>query len=254
MSKLQLPDVTLLMIETRCHELAKLALEETLNKIEPKDVIIFTDKPPEINIPGAYYVWVEDWPDKVGWARCFWHKAPSYVLTSHAILIQWDSWVFDPAMWSPKFLEYDYIGAPWWYCDDCNVGNSGFNLRSRSLMQYLQGNVDAYPVVTAAEDALLSRTYRPALQKQGFRWADDETALDFSFECVRRSKESRHFGFHAFRNWPAVLDPAALDERIAIARKNRYIEQSDMLTQLGMGPPYYIDGYTPEGKWKLGLG
>jgi len=242
MLKPQLKDVTLLMIETRCHELAARAVLDSIAKVDFGDVVIFTDKPQELKVPGAYYVQVDDWPNKLGWAECYWYEAYKRVRTSHALLIQWDSWVFCPDMWRSHYLAFDYIGAPWWY-KFWNVGNSGFGMRSLELMRFVAKNCDLYPVTTAAEDDLMSRKYRPALEAHGdFKWADDSTALDFSFECIRRSRDSRHFGFHALKNWPFVLSKDELNERLFLASKNPYIASTDMLKQLEFGKhPHYLE-------------
>ena len=135
-------------------------------------------------------------------------------------------------MWSSKFLAFDYIGAPWWYAI-WNVGNSGFGMRSTELMRFVAKHPELYPVTTPAEDDLMARKYRCALEAHGnFVWADDKNALDFSFECVRKSPTSRHFGFHALKNWPFVLGAEELAERIAIAKKNPYIATTDMINLL----------------------
>jgi hypothetical protein len=43
--KLRLPDVTLVMIDTQCHELARLAMEDSLRDVEFGDAVIFSDEP-----------------------------------------------------------------------------------------------------------------------------------------------------------------------------------------------------------------
>lgn len=229
------------MIETRCHELARKALEDTLKVADFKEVLIFTDKPALIKIPGAKYVLVEDWPDKLGWAKCYWHDTPQHIQPNdHALLIQWDSWALDPSMWKQEYLKYDYIGAPWAYGDGRDVGNSGFGMRSGRLMNYMLMEADKYPVTTSAEDALLSRTYRGAVEKDGFTWAPNDLALDFAFENVRRSPTSKHFGFHGMFNWPFVMEYDDYKERLDMAKKNVHIAKSDMFTQLGR-IPFFVE-------------
>lgn len=250
-SKLTLPDVTLVMIETRCHQLARMALEDTLAQVDFGDVLIFTDQSAKIPIPSATYINVEDWPEKLGWAQCYWHTVPPYVRTNHILLIQWDSWIFDPVCWEPSFLDYDYIGAPWWYADGLNVGNSGFNLRSKRLMDYLLKEKEQFPCNTWVEDDLLSRKYRRRIEAEtGFVWAGQETALRFAFECVREHAQQRHFGFHAMRNWPFVLHPDRLKERLDVARQTPLIMGTDQFDQLG-AHPHYIKQRT-DGQWILG--
>ena len=44
--------------------------------------------------------------------------------------------MLDGAAWRPEFLDYDYIGAVWPHVlDKYNVGNGGFSLRSKALLE-----------------------------------------------------------------------------------------------------------------------
>ena len=244
---LKLPNVTLVMVETRCHQLAKMAIEDCLSKVEFGEVLTFSDK--SLSVPGAVEIPVEDWSSKLGWSECLWYDVPNYIKTDQALLIQWDSWIFNPDCWRDEFATFDHIGSPWWYEDGLNVGNTGFSLRSRKLMQHLVTYRDKYPV-SDPEDVALSRQYRRQLEADGFVYAPQETALDFSFECVRRTPDSQHFGFHALKNWYYVLDDARLVERLKIANKNEYIRRTDMLHQLGV-QPFYVGGYKKDGNWLL---
>ena len=61
-----------------------------------------------------------------------------HVETSHALVVQWDGYVVNPDAWTDAFLDVDYCGAPWpWGDDDRRVGNGGFSLRSRRLIDAL---------------------------------------------------------------------------------------------------------------------
>ena len=229
MSKLQLPTVTLVMVETREHTLARMAIEDCLDKADFGDVLILTNWPKEFsslccthNVQPRFKV-VEDWPTKIGWSQCFWTEVAPLLQTSHTLNIQWDSWIWDVTKWNPIFLEYDYIGAPWWYKDGKNVGNGGFSLISTRLKRYLQSHLNEFPCINAADDDLLSRKYRPTLEHHGFDWAPERLAHDFAFECCRPTPTSRHFGFHAMFNWSEVLPPERLRERVKIAMASDYI-------------------------------
>lgn len=222
MTRLALPDVTLVMIETREHALARLAIRECIATVDFAEVLVFTDKPDLID-NGTRYVAVQDWPDKLGWSRCLWNEVGLELRTSHWLSIQWDSWVWDASMWRKENLQYDYIGSPWWYKDGRNVGNGGFSLRSTRLARYLRKHRDHFPCTSNIDDDLLCRRYRPALSDLGFVWAPQKLAEDFSFELMRPSETSRHFGFHGMFNWHAVLDHDRLVERAEIAHRSDYI-------------------------------
>jgi len=229
MSKLKLPDVTLVCVETREHVLACKAIEDCLDKAEFGDVLIVTDRPTEFSSltvshkvhPRFQMVW--DWPDKIGWSRSWWFDVPMLLRTAFTLNIQWDSWIWDTSQWTDAFYDADYIGAPWWYKDGKNVGNGGFSWVSTRLKRYVYEHRDKYPCDTPIDDDLLCRKYRPNLEQQGFTWATEKLAHQFAFECCRPSDMSKHFGFHAMFNWSVVLPEDRLIERVKLAMASDYI-------------------------------
>lgn len=253
--KLQLPNVTLVMVETREHTLARMAIEDCLKVAEFGDVLLLTDQPFEFGPHHADRVYddqtksdlakgittiggrpvrfhfVPDWPDKLGWSHSWWFDVPPLLRTSHTLNIQWDSWIWKPEMWREDFLDYDYIGAPWWYKDGKNVGNGGFSLVSTRLKRYVYSRRDLYPCDTSVDDDLLCRKYRPKLEDAGFVWAPEAVAHDFAFECCRPSETSQHFGFHAMFNWPKVLEGERLEERMKLAMESPYIRNSKYMME-----------------------
>lgn len=135
----------------------------------------------------------------------------AYVATPHVLLVQWDGWVIDGARWEAGFLGYDYVGAPWsWQSPGRQVGNGGFSLRSRRLLDVLAE--DAF-VPGDPEDALICRTWRPALEARGIRFADPVMARRFSVEV--ESLAVAHdggpsFGFHGLQHLWRAVPPAEL--------------------------------------------
>jgi hypothetical protein len=199
---LRLPDVTLCLVETREHDLAQLALEDCERRADFGEVIVFTDRPSQFMRADRTVITVEDWPEKIGWSRCFWNEIPRYVRTSHVLCHQWDSWLVDPSMWRDDYLEYDYIGAPWpFHTDGLTVGNGGFSIRSTKLLRFVRKHRAEFPTISDSDDNLFCRTYRPRLQDAGFVWAPEPLAYDFAFECGRPDPTARHFGFHAAFNF-----------------------------------------------------
>src|ERR1017187_791348 len=97
--KLKLPDVTLVMVETRQHELARMAIEDCLRVAEFGEVLIVTDLPDQFKYISTdqnirFHI-VPDWPNKIGWSRSWWFDVPLLLRTSHTLNIQWDSWISD---------------------------------------------------------------------------------------------------------------------------------------------------------------
>jgi predicted O-methyltransferase YrrM len=215
--KLRLPDVTLVMIDTQCHELARLAMEDSLREVEFGDAVIFSDEP--IEVAGTRWVKVPKWPNIAECSHFMWYELPNHIQTKWAINIQWDSWIVDTGCWTDEFLQYDYVGAPWWYNDNLNVGN-GCALRSSALMRFLQTNKECFPLSMSQEDHLIGRVYRAALEQKGFKWPSEKLASRFSLECTRPSQDSRHFMFHDSFNFPFALEGERLAERIRLMRAN----------------------------------
>ena len=234
--KLKLPDVTLVMMDCTCPELARLALTDTLALIEPKDVLWISDAPPlgHPNWYDSYGVYcVKPFTTIQEYCEYLWYELPYLVHTKFFLNIQWDGWVVDPGMWNPEYLQYDFIGAPWWYNDPYNVGN-GTGIRSTKLMRFLGKHRDLLPVY-GKEDELLGRTYRPILEKQGFKWAPERLASKFSMECTRPSVTSKHFMFHDSFNFPAMLSPEKYEQRLKLMQVNPYIRKGKKLQELEAG-------------------
>jgi len=122
-----------------------------------------------------------------------------YVTTEFALIIQYDGHVINWQAWSDEFLQYDYIGATWWYKDGKNVGNGGFSLRSKRLLTALQHPdfVHVHP-----EDMHIGRTYREKLEEMGMRFASEDVANRFAIEAhatpAPANKYSGQFGFHGY--------------------------------------------------------
>lgn len=239
-SKLALPDVTLMLIETREHELGLRALEDCEALCDFGEVLVFTDRPSFFLRADRTVTVVPDWPEKIGWSKFFWHGCTPHIRTSHVLGIQWDSWVVDPGMWRDEFLAWDYIGAPWWYKDGLNVGNGGFCLRSTALLRYVTKHRDRYKVLNDLDDDLFSRKYRLFLQSVGFNWAPETVAKDFAFECVRPDPESRHFGFHAAYNFDFGCggDEGRLRDRARLMMESSYITGTNRWSGLAKKFPW----------------
>lgn len=232
--KLHLPDVTLVAIDTVCHELTALAIKESLDQAQFSAVHIHTDdrRPFQREDTGATFIAIKPFASPDEAMRHLWYEVPAHIATSHMLLVQWDSGIVCPARWSSQFLSYDYVGAPWgWHSDQHEVGNGGFSLRSRRLMRHIAERRDRFPLIHP-EDDVLCRRYRPALERAGFRWASVGVALCFSFERSGYSGTHCHFGYHGIFNWPRVFSAAALHDRTMLMLKNKYLNQPKHLAEL----------------------
>lgn len=200
-----LPDVTLVAIDCVAHDLTRSAIEDTLKQITPKEVLIWSNK--RLYNDALYMPCELHSLDDV--ANVLWYDVPSFVKTSHFLLIQYDGWVLDESLWRDEWLSCDYIGAPWpWHKDGLNVGNGGFSLRSTEMARFIR---DGGFEFRSPEDDILCRYYRPALERLGFKWATDRQAQIFSCE---RGEWKKAFGFHGLFNFKNALDPDSFGSRL----------------------------------------
>lgn len=227
-SKLRLPTVTLALAETLSHDLARLAVLDCLGHADFGDVVIYSDDFNKLSIPGARNIKVDNWPSKQACQEFVYGGLSQEIRTPHVLFIEWDSGIIDPEMWKSEFLEYDYIGSPWGYKNEHNVGNGGFSLRSKALLNYLDGHKHKVPINSPFADDLVCRKYRDVLELEGFCWASEPLAHDFAFERCRPSPKSRHFGFHGMFNWPIVFPPDELKMRMELASKSPYVRRCSM--------------------------
>jgi hypothetical protein len=152
----------------------------------------------------------------------------AFVATPFVLVVQWDGHVLEPKAWRPEFLAYDYIGARWpWHKDGLAVGNGGFSLRSRRL---LQATADPRIRINPEfpEDDLICRVYRRFLETEhGLRFAPDAVADRFAYE--RGLPDAPTFGFHGLFNVWRHLDDAemiALTDRLPahVVGSREYLE------------------------------
>ena len=135
-----------------------------------------------------------------------------FIETSHVLIVQWDGYIINPQKWSEKFLNYDYLGAPFIprskdqkYCRDRYdnffvIGNGGFSLRSTKLLRAAEKyNLnDEFSLTNNHEDGFLCVLHRRFLEKQGYKWAPFKIAKQFSIESPITFNDFKElpFGFH----------------------------------------------------------
>lgn len=197
-----LPEITLLCVETRNPELALWAIERCIKEVRFSSVVLLTNldlisqKKPYINYVQSPKIHsIEDYSDLL--LTCI----EGYVEGTHVLVMQWDSFIVNSNLWQKDFLDYDYIGAVWPHHPEYSVGNGGFSLRSRKLLQAMKqpGFVKRHP-----EDYCICVDNREFLQERcNIRFAPPEIAEQFS---VERSPWHQSFGFHGLFNFGKVLD------------------------------------------------
>lgn len=178
---LHLPYVTLIGVDGFDADRLRIAAEKCTRDIEFGSVVMIT------NIPIK---------SKEEYSRFCIKELYKYVHTEHMLVFQHDGFVINADAWEDHFLQYDYIGAPWeWYRDGMQVGNGGFSLRSRKLMEMVANDPsidDFHP-----EDDRICRHYGPYLHMNGIKFAPIEVARRFALEGYKHDRTYRgQFGVH----------------------------------------------------------
>lgn len=241
---LDLTNTTLLFVETRAHEITKRVIADCMAKASFGGVLIYTDRPDLIPVPGARYIDVPDFPNKKFAGQFYYAKAMMSVETDFALMLEWDAGIFDPDKWLPQFFDFDYIGAPWVIRREDHgvrdVGNGGFTLMSRVLGRHICEQFDTYPVFT---DMDVCHKQRHNYERAGFKWPKRDLAAKFSWELGPR--DPNHFGYHGAFNWPTVLSP----EEVLI-RARLMLAKSDYMrvkaNDLFRSAPHLVSEFTPE--------
>ena len=221
----RVPDTTLACVDCRYPRLALRAMSLSLEQCEYEAVRFFTDDvgsgpPPD---PRIEVVTIPRIASLADYSRFVLKDLVRFIDTGFVQIVQWDGYVTHGASWSDRFLEYDFIGARWWFREPGrDVGNGGFSLRSRKLLAALQ---DEAIEVGEVEDNTICLVARGLLKERyGIRIAPGELADRYSFEGGVPS--GREFGFHGIFNLPYFLDAVELADFLAVVPDEEYASPS----------------------------
>lgn len=204
--RIRLDRVSLLCVETRRPQLAIYAMERCLAHIDFGEALLLCPNPFPPH-PRIRHVAIADIDSVAQYSDFMVRQLGDCFSLDHVLVAQWDGFVTDAGCWDDGFLGFDYIGAPW-AKREVSVGNGGFSLRSRRLVDALR---QIETPVTHPEDYCICSRYRPQLEQQhGIRFAPTEVASRFSWEEIVPSAPT--FGFHSFFNFHRALsEPELLD-------------------------------------------
>ena len=193
------------------------ALKKTIETLGDKITRVYwfsdIDFPDTIDVP---VTWIKVDPIKVyneDYSHITLKICPEVCVEEHNLIIHPDGFAVNREAWTDEFLEYDYIGAPWpkrvmkeWNSTN-RVGNGGFCLRSKRLIDYLPKISHLWETISKQkfdedyvnEDVFIS-TNEILLHK--FKFAPIELAMRFSYELPIEEHSScnydltKFFGFH----------------------------------------------------------
>jgi hypothetical protein len=212
----KLPNVTLIGIDcVDIHRIQK-ALDISSQDIEFADVKLLTSLPTEdsrkVQIPNINSI--------EAFSEFCIRDLTNYVDTDFALLVQHDGFVLNPNSWTDEFLDYDYVGAPWWVHDEfwftkfdfprelfdkTVVGNGGFSLRSKKFLETSNRLADQGAFKKFhPEDLVMCVWDRKIMEAAGIKFAPPELAARFSIEG-HDHKYSKQFGFHGLK-WTDISE------------------------------------------------
>lgn len=210
------------------------ALRHSLDHIAFAECLLFTDAEITESHQAIRIVPIERLDSARAYSEFILHGLVGHVRTLHCLVIQWDGFVLDPSRWEDSFLDFDYVGAPWpQFADGQAVGNGGFSLRSRKL---LEACCDPDFRSVHPEDLAICRLNRQLLEtRYGIKFANAATAGRFAFERIAPGKPT--FGFHGIFNVSSIL---GIDRLWAIYRslddrRTAFIDYRFLLRQLKDG-------------------
>lgn len=190
MSKIKLKDVTLVCVDDVDTNSAYQLLTHICQRITFGDVKLLSSNKTISNVTE-----IEPISSIADYDNFIFHNLKFYIKTEFAMIVQLDGFPMNYESWNNSFLKYDYIGAPWLvynFPDDKMVGNSGFSIRSKKMMEELS-KYDYNFSRDGAEDAYVCRKIDAELKSNGIKFASVGHARAFSVENMLYTGQ---FGFH----------------------------------------------------------
>jgi predicted O-methyltransferase YrrM len=212
---LNLENVTLYSVDCKYYEKTILAINECLKNVKFGRVVFLSDRKPD-NIPeGVDFIEIEKISSLDEYSAFMLEKLPDYIDTEFCMCVHYDGWIINPDKWRDEFLDYDYIGAPWWLAaqkhfmppgDKYRVGNGGVSIRSKKLLKEVQAIA---PNTSCHEDSFISITAREHLEGKGITYAPLHLAKYFSQERLCDDLDvtiDDVFAFHGKAHTPAHVE------------------------------------------------
>jgi hypothetical protein len=206
MAMLRLPNCTAICLDTVNHEQARRAAECCDRAAEFRDIFILSDRETGFATRTvAELKSIEDYNDFIV------NDLVNYCETEFVLIFQWDGFITRPDRWLPAFMDFDYVGAPWVEAitPGVEVGNGGFSLRSRRLLEACA----RFPRPAGEyEDMFVCHTV--VAESPGLTIAPMKLARAFSVENDPWSGKS--FGFHGSWHFPQFMDDEEILERLPL--------------------------------------
>tara|TARA_B100001093_G_scaffold73188_1_gene63774 strand:+ start:802 stop:1494 length:693 start_codon:yes stop_codon:yes gene_type:complete len=146
------------------------------------------------------------------------NRLNDHINTDFVLTVENDGFIIDSSFWKDEFLDYDYIGSPWYDPIDNHkyrVGNGGFSLRSKKLLEATKMITDSRDGPFGNEDSFICWKSKRVLESfYKVKFAPADLAAKFSVEW-NGCPEQKHiitddlltydtFGFHGPDHTPLM--------------------------------------------------
>ena len=209
--KLKLPNISLLAIaHEKDVDQTQISMKISSENIDFGAIKLLTSAQPKIKYPDIEYVPIKPM-NLEEFNKTMIEDLHKHFETTHCLFVQADSFVVNYKLWKDEFLKYDYIGAPW--SDELvinenlvlnvkknPVGNGGFSLRSRKLLQTTAKiDYDSLKFPLKSEDVVVCHYLYDKMIEEGIKFSPPKLASQFSIENVNNlygQNLDSVFGFH----------------------------------------------------------
>jgi len=197
---IDLPDITLLVLHIYGKPFPIEGLEKCLEHANFGEVLMLTSE--EFNHPIIKQRKIPRITNMTDYSLYFIRELYKCFSTNFCMTTHEDGFIVNPDSWTNKFLEYDYIGAPWKFLGtrfrdkngDPAIGNGGFSLRSKKVCEYVSKN---YLMINDNEDKYFSNC-ADCSKPANIKYPPVNLALQFSQETLL-DKNIKPLGFHNFK-------------------------------------------------------
>jgi len=209
--KLILPNITLLAAASVNVDETQLALKISSQNIEFGAIKLLSSSVPNTRPTDIEFVTIPPM-NFLEYNRMMIKDLHKYFETSYCLIVQADGFIVNADLWKEEFLEFDYVGAPWpdkvqvnpgnWFLhlEKNRVGNGGFSLRSRKLVETTAKiNFNSLKFPIKSEDIIICHYLYKEMIDNGIRFAPPKLAAQFSIESLDNlygQDINSVFGFH----------------------------------------------------------
>lgn len=220
--KFPLKEVTLVCIDTRNIKAAIDSMSCSLSQVNFAQSILFTNEAlisveikNRIKTLNIHVEFIEKISSITEYSYFILFNLCKYIDTEYCLVTQWDSWVINNKYWDSNFFKYDYIGAIWPQHSSNNIGNGGFSLRSKKMLESTRDFLKSrnnLPSILIEDDFICRENRKIFEDKYHIKFPSTDIANNFSVE--RNGNPIKSFGFHGFFNFNFVIQDDVLLKKL----------------------------------------